>query len=104
MIYASRPARYPLIAAAALLLASLVVFAPGVAEYDSVEQFRQVLSGRYDDWHPPVMAWLWRRLLPFGDGATPLLVLQLTGYWLGLGLIAGALARIGRPTAGWMIC
>ncbi|TCP33378.1 hypothetical protein [Sphingomonas sp. BK235] len=103
MIYASRPARYPLIIAAALWLASLVVFAPGVAEYDTVEQFRQVLSGHYDDWHPPVMAWLWRRLLPFGDGATPLLVFQLTGYWLGLGLIAGALARAGRAGSGWMM-
>ncbi|MBW6527555.1 hypothetical protein KZ813_11955 [Sphingomonas sp. RHCKR7] len=103
MIYASRPARYPLLVAAALWLVSLVVFAPGVAEYDSVEQFRQVLSGQYDDWHPPVMAWLWRRLLPLGDGATPLLVFQLTGYWLGLGLIAGALARIGRAGAGWTV-
>lgn len=103
MIYASRPARYPLIAVAALLLASLIVFAPGISEYDTVEQFRQVLSGRYDDWHPPVMAWLWRQLTPLGDGATPLLVIQLTGYWLGLGLIAGALARIGRAGAGWMV-
>jgi hypothetical protein len=101
MIYASRPARYPLLVAAALWLASLVVFAPGIAEYDTVEQFRQVLSGQYEDWHPPVMAWLWRRLLPFGDGTTPLLLVQLTGYWLGLGLVAGALARIGRPAAGW---
>ena len=84
------------ITAAALCLASLALFWPGVAMYDTVAQYRQVLSGTYDDWHPPVMARTWAMLAPLGHGATPMLVLQLVTYWLGLGLIAGTLARLGR--------
>ena len=62
----------------------------------TVTQYQQVLSGVYDDWHPPAMARVWALLAPLGPGATPMLVLQLATYWLGLGLIATALARIGR--------
>jgi hypothetical protein len=86
---------------AAFLLAATMVAAgwPGLAEYDSVEQFRQVLSGRYDDWHPPVMARLWSLFHVIGGGAGPMMVLQIALYWLGLGLIAGGLAQAGRPRA-----
>jgi hypothetical protein len=86
---------------AAFLLAATMVAAgwPGLAQYDSVEQFRQVLSGRYDDWHPPVMARLWSLFHAIGGGAGPMMVLQIALYWLGLGLIAGGLAQAGRPRA-----
>ncbi|HWU73232.1 MAG TPA: hypothetical protein VN137_07085 [Sphingomonas sp.] len=82
-----------------MLLAVTMVAAgwPGLAEYDSDEQFRQVLSGRYDDWHPPVMARLWSLLHVLGGGAGPMMVLQIALYWLGLGLLAGGLVRTGRP-------
>lgn len=82
--------------AAALFTASLALFWPGIAMYDTVAQYGQVLSGRYDDWHPPAMARVWAILFPLGPGATPMLVLQLATYWLGLGLIAGVLGRTGR--------
>ena len=88
--------RYIAIAAAVLGIASLALFWPGTAMYDTVAQYRQVLSGVYDDWHPPAMARVWALLAPLGPGATPMLVLQLGTYWLGLGLIAAALARVGR--------
>jgi hypothetical protein len=83
---------------AALLLAAAMIAAgwPGLAQYDSVEQFRQVLSGRYDDWHPPAMARLWSLLHVMGGGAEPMMVLQIALYWLGLALLAGGLARTGR--------
>ncbi len=83
--------------AAALCIASLALFWPGVAMYDTVAQYHQVLSGIYDDWHPPAMVRVWALLAPLGHGATPMLVVQLATYWLGLGLIAAALARAGRP-------
>ena len=64
---------------AALLLAVAMVAAgwPGLAQYDSVEQFQQVLSGRYDDWHPPAMARTWSLLHVLGGGAGPMMVLQI---------------------------
>ena len=81
-------------AAGLLCAASLALFWPGVAVYDTVAQYRQAVSGAYDDWHPPIMVALWHglRAIGFTDGATPMLVVQMLGYWAGLGLIAAALA------------
>ncbi len=88
--------RHITITAVALCIASLALFWPGTAMYDTVTQYQQVLSGVYDDWHPPAMARVWALLAAFGPGASPMLALQLGTYWLGLGLVAAALARIGR--------
>ncbi len=94
---AARPQqRFIAIAAAALCIASLALFWPGTAMYDTVAQYRQVLAGVYDDWHPPAMARIWALLTPLGTGATPMLVLQIVTYWVGLGLLAAAHARTGR--------
>ena len=86
--------------AALLCFAALALWWPGIVEYDSVEQYRQALSGVYLDWHPPVMARLWAVLHPLGPGAAPMFAAQLALYWLGLGLIGAALARSGRARAG----
>jgi hypothetical protein len=83
--------------AATLFIASLALFWPGTAMYDTVAQYVQVLSGVYDDWHPPAMARVWAILAPLGPGAAPMLVLQLATYWLGLGSVAGVLSRTERP-------
>ena len=98
-----RPARAAtLVGAGAALLCggALFIWWPGVAAYDSVEQYRQALTGVYDDWHPPVMARLWAALHPLTPGAAPMLIVQMALYWLGLGLVASALARSGRARAG----
>lgn len=97
----SSRSRWPLGAALLLLLASLALFWPGIVTYDGVRQYGQAVSGVYDDWHPPAMARLWAVVGAFGPGAGPMLLIQLGSYWLGLGLLGGALARIGRPRAGW---
>jgi hypothetical protein len=95
--------RHIALVASALWIASLALFWPGVAMYDTVAQYRQVLSGVYDDWHPPAMARIWALLASLGPGATPMLVLQLATYWLGLGLLAAALARAGRTRSALVI-
>jgi len=89
------------IGAAALLLAalSLALLWPGVAEYDTVAQYAQVLAGQYDDWHPPAMARLWAVLHPLASGQGPMFALQMGLWWLGIGLTAAALAREGAPRA-----
>jgi len=87
------------LAGAAVLLAilSLKALWPGYALYDTVGQFRQALSGDYDDWHPPIMARLWTLLHgQFGGAGGPMLALQLGLYWLGFGLVAEALAATRR--------
>ena len=87
----------PLLIAAVLLgLACVVALWPGVATYDTLSQYAQATSGRYDDWHPPVMARLWAVLLGAGlAGTGPMLVLQWGLLWIGIGLVAAALARNG---------
>ena len=83
------------IAACLLCAAMLAIWWPGVAMYDSVDQYGQALRGAYDDWHPPIMARLWSLLHFAWDGQAPMFVLQAAFYWLGLGLIAAAQAREG---------
>lgn len=84
-----------LLAGAALLL-TLLLFWPGVAMFDSVTQYGQLLDDSFEDWHPPAMARLWSLLHPIADGQAPMFVLQVLLYWTGLGLIAAALAGKGR--------
>jgi len=85
------------VAAAILLAAALALFWPGYVVYDSVTQYRQALTGAYDDWHPPIMARLWSL---FGDrGPGPMLAAQMAFYWLGLALLSAALAAKGRRRA-----
>lgn len=84
---------YPL-AAGALGMGGVAALWPGVATWDTLTQYRQAVSGRYDDWHPPVMARLWSGLMALGlGGSGPLLLLQWALLWGGLGLLAAALAR-----------
>lgn len=85
--------RWPMLAAVILLLGSLLTFWPGIAAYDTAAQYQQIAGASYDDWHPPVMARLWAALSFAGPGTVPLFILQLTGYWMGLGLLAQALGR-----------
>ncbi|MBN8820211.1 MAG: hypothetical protein J0I80_15985 [Sphingomonas sp.] len=90
-------------AALALLGVTLALYWPGYATYDSVVQFRQVLDGQYDDWHPPVLARLWALLGGAHFGTGPMFVLQASLYWCGLGLLAERLRRMGRARAGWAV-
>jgi hypothetical protein len=61
----------PARAAGAVILtgfaATLAVNWPGHLSYDSILQLRQARAGLYNDWHPPVMAWL----LGLGDAMVP---------------------------------
>jgi hypothetical protein len=92
---------WPWIAGALLaLLVSLIVWWPGIVAYDTVRQYEQAIGGRYDDWHPPIMARLWALFLQARVGGSgPMLAAQLLLYWGGLGLLAAALARQGARRA-----
>jgi len=95
------PALRVALASTLLLGASLALFWPGYVAFDSLAQHAQAVSGRYDDWHPPIMARLWSLFADHGPGA--MLAFQLGAYWLGLGLLAAALATRGRGVAACTI-
>jgi hypothetical protein len=75
-------------AAGSLLLLTIAWHWPGKLIGDSITQLSEIESGRLTDWHPPLMAVIWRAL-----GSTPqsMLVLQASLYWLGLALLADRL-------------
>lgn len=81
----------------ALFAANAALHFPGVMNNDSLEQYRQAVNGRYGDWHPPIMAWLWSWLRLLHDGPAPFLLLHLALYWAGFGLFADGLRRTGWP-------
>lgn len=88
------------LASALLCTIVLLFFWPGVAHYDTIAQYQQVVSGAYYDWHPPIMARLWSLFHALGwAGQGPMFLLQTLLYWTGLGLIAAALARGGARIA-----
>jgi hypothetical protein len=90
-----------LIAVIAVLMAgaNIAIWFPGDSGADGRDQYAQAVAGQFDDWHPPIMAWLWSGFRLVADGNGPMLCFQVAGYWLGLGLIALALARASRPLA-----
>jgi hypothetical protein len=85
------------VSATMLFIVHAVLSFPGVLTYDSKMQYAQALSGKYSDWHPPVMAILWHGLLPFAVGGGGLLILHLALYWISLTLIAASLADRDKP-------
>ena len=74
----------------------VAAFWPGVTVWDSIHQYAEAASGRYHDWHPPAMAWLWRQLDAVVPGPALMLLLQAALYWTGFALLVAAALRAGR--------
>jgi hypothetical protein len=95
----------------ALLITLLVLFFlinllgrfPGESNDDSIDQYVQVVTNRFDDHHPPIMAWVWTYLRPLADGLGPMFTFHIVLYWFGFGIIALALMRNGRILTAWGI-
>lgn len=64
-----------------LFTVSLWLFYPGLVSTDSILQFREAQRGSFTTEHPPMMAATWRLLLGLGNGALPMLVMDLLLYW-----------------------
>lgn len=77
---------------------SLLSFWPGFMEFDSFDQYAQAIGQEpLNDWHPIIMALLWRLLIAVHDGPQPMLLLQMALYWSGfLYLALQILRRPGR--------
>lgn len=74
------------------IAATLWLFYPGWMSVDSAVQYQQALAGRYDDVHPPLLAWLWRQADRFWPGPGGLFVVLTATWWLALAAISGRLA------------
>jgi hypothetical protein len=104
----SRPSRSRGLFAAALLawaagLGLSLAFWPGIMVWDSGHQYAQALSGQFDDWHPPLMGWIWRLFIPLMPSPVPMLLLQLGLYGAGLGFLAQRAWRHGHGRqAAWL--
>ena len=80
----------------------MVAFWPGLMSTDSIEQYIQAALGRYNDHHPPIMAWLWSWTNRVVTGPGGMLTLHLALLWTGLWAIAEGARRHGVRYA-WLI-
>ncbi len=60
---------------------------PGFMCYDAVNQILEAREGVYSDWHPPLMAVIWRLTEKNIPGPTGMLFLQLGLIWVGAYLV-----------------
>lgn len=65
-------------------LFSWVAFYPGFMSPDSLVQYEIAKTLDFNDWHPPVMSWLWSILNVFFEGPQGLLFFHLALLWGGL--------------------
>lgn len=73
-------------------LSTIAAFFPGFMSADSINQLTQARSGQFSDWHPPLMALIWRYADFVVAGPFGMLFLQAFAWWLGLGMIVARLA------------
>lgn len=86
-----------------LMLANILYRYPGELKYDAMIQYDQVISGVYNDFHPPVMARFWSLLHPIAVGTAPIYVAHLGMYWLAFILLGYELHRRGRAISGLIV-
>jgi hypothetical protein len=60
---------------------NLAIFYPGIVTPDSLSQLAQANSNSYSDWHPALMAWLWRLTNFIVPDHAGLLVLHVCVFW-----------------------
>lgn len=74
-------------------------FCPGFLMPDTIDQYTQASTGVYNDWHPPMMAFVWHLLLHISDGPGVMLALQLLFLWISCGMLLSCF-----PQRAWQIC
>lgn len=67
---------------------SLRMFFPGLMSSDSVDQLSQAVRFSFQDWHPPVMAFVWALINDWVPGPFGMLALHSFLYWMALFLFS----------------
>jgi hypothetical protein len=86
-----------------LMLGNILYRYPGELKFDAMMQYNQVISGVYNDYHPPVMTRLWRILHPIAAGTAPIYVAHLAMYWFAFILLGYELHRRARAISGLIV-
>ena len=88
-----------IILAIAVLGAAMILFAywPGIMIDDARWQYQQALDNAYEDWHPPLMAWVWHHMIGLAPGPAPMFALQVLLYWVGIAFIAASAQKRRHP-------
>src|SRR5690606_26904053 len=61
-----------------------LAFYPGIMTPDTLDQLAQANAQAFNDWHPPMMAWLWSGLNRVFPAASGFLFFDLFLLWFGL--------------------
>jgi hypothetical protein len=78
---------------------------PGFMCYDAVNQILEAREGRFSDWHPPLMAIIWRFTDSLVPGPAGMLFLQLGLVWVGTYLVFHAFFKpYGARVAAPLLC
>lgn len=78
---------------------SIRMFYPGLMSNDSVGQYSQALRFSFDDWHPPITAFIWALVNDWIPGPLGMLLLFCALYWGGLFFLSLSIAHRGRRYA-----
>jgi len=95
----------PAVAALLGFAVTLALFWPGLMTHDAgwVLAIARRLGPPFGDWQSPVMVVLWRLIDPIAPGPGSMLLLTAALYWLGVGLVATAVARQSALLAALLI-
>ena len=78
-----------------------LAFFPGLVSMDSVNQWGQIVTGKYDDWHPVAHTWLVWLLTRPGHSLGTVSFLQVVLTALLVGTICHEVRRLGAPA--WLV-
>ncbi|WP_312228695.1 hypothetical protein [Pseudescherichia sp.] len=90
-------AAIPQVVLAALgLIITLRAFFPGLVSSDALDQYQQATSFIFNDWHPPIMGFIWAITNDWIPGPFGMLLLECFLYWGALLLLSLSIPQAHR--------
>lgn len=74
-------------------LINVLAFYPGYVSPDGIDQYTQALTGRYGDWHPPAMAFVWSLLNKLHKTSGLMMTMQLAWFWYACYVLASSIKQ-----------